>query len=109
MCGSTDDLEVLDPSRDEESLLKPFSSSINRGGLTHYWGGVGLQWTLRWREMDSNFQFRAGSAPFRRSERSEHGIWAQGAQWLTGAPIYPLSNEALLPERTGCRDRFGAG
>src|SRR6516225_7641219 len=65
--------------------------------------------TPRWREMDSNFQFRAGSAPFRRSERSEHGIWAQGAQWLTGAPIYPLSNEALLPERTGCRDRFGAG
>jgi hypothetical protein len=65
--------------------------------------------TLWWREMDSNFQFRAGSAPFRRSERSEHGIWAQGAQWLTGAPIYPLSNEALLPERTGCRDRFGAG
>ena len=34
MCGSTDDLEVLDPSRDEESLLKPFSSSINEG--QHY-------------------------------------------------------------------------
>jgi len=23
--------------------------------------------------------------------------------------LYPLSNEALLPERAGCRDRFGAG
>jgi hypothetical protein len=28
---------------------------------------------------------------------------------LTGAPIYRLSNEALPPERTGCRDRFVAG
>jgi hypothetical protein len=28
---------------------------------------------------------------------------------LTGAPIYPLSNEALLPERAGCRDIFVAG
>ena len=29
------------------------------GGLTHYWGGVGLQWTLRWRETDLNSGFRA--------------------------------------------------
>jgi hypothetical protein len=28
--------------------------SAIEGGLTHYWGGVGLQWTLRWRKADSN-------------------------------------------------------
>ena len=39
-------------------ILAGQPSAIGRG-LTHYWGGMGLQWTLRWRGTDLNSGFRA--------------------------------------------------
>jgi hypothetical protein len=39
--------------------------SAIEGGLTHYWGGVGLQWTLRWRKRDSNDWYRVMRSRFR--------------------------------------------
>jgi hypothetical protein len=46
----------------------------------------------------------------RRRTQTRIGECVRRRAWvLTGAPIYPLSNEALLPERAGCRDRFVAG
>ena len=36
-------------------------------------------------------------------------VQSRGSAVAATPLIYPFSNEALRPERAGCRDRFGAG